>query len=836
MTKWLFLAMCVLSLTLTPPQGRLVRVGVYNNAPLVFVRDGRAQGFYIDLLEQIAAEEEWKLQYVQCKWLNCLSMLERGEIDLLVDIAHTEERENRFDFNRETVLSNWGQVYARRGSGIQSLLDLDGRRVAVVQGDVYYESLATLVARLDVNCRFVKVNDYGQALELVAEGKADAGLVSRLYGLEHEREYRTRRTPVLCCPVELRFAAPRGRNSELLEVLDRHLAEMKDDPNSAYYRAMNRWFGGLRAGFPAWLKWLLIGLSGLAVLLSIGIAVMRIQVQARTRELEARHASLQAVHMVADAVYRSLNLHEVAQRAVEAMIRYTHSPSVGLFLCREEGCLEPLHIYGIGEAVRRASARLDLRRSLSGRAVIEKQVMVSVNLRDDERLNPRGREALTMEGYATLISVPLLVQERAVGVMDLAFKETHQPSEEEVETLRAIGQTVGLAIENAMHVAQLEAEIAERKRIEDELQQYAERLETLREIDRAILEARSSAEIAIAALERAHRLIPYLHGSVILFDLEEQAGTILALHVNGRAFRPLRCGFKLSEFIGDVAQLERGEVQMVEEYSENDTSPLVARMMRKVGVNAFLNVPLLARGEMIGALSLGLARRTGLERHIQVAREIADQLAVALQQARLHERLERYTSELEARVQERTCRLAESEARYRQLVESPLIGIYQADPEGRLLFVNRRLAEMGGYTLEEIVGHVTMLDVIIPELRPWLVERMRRRETDTLSPDVVEAELVRKDGSRLTVLIAPAAMYDYEGNFAGFIGAVMDITERKQLQEELARQLEEQRRLLNLMAGREIRMAELKRVVRTLREQLLKAGLEPAADDPISTK
>ncbi len=974
------LAAFALYLTLTPPQSRLVRVGVYNNAPLVFVQDGRARGFYIDLLNYIAGEEGWKLDYVLCEWSECLSMLERGEIDLLVDIAYTKDRETRFGFNRETVLSNWGQVYARRGAGIQSLLDLDGRKVAVVRNDVYYESLAVLADRLDLDCQFIEVDGYGGVLALIDAGEADAGMVSRLYGLEHEREYRVGRTPVLCCPVELRFAAPKGRNVELLDVLDRHLSEMKEDPDSAYYQAMNRWFGGLRAGFPPWIKWSLVGASGLVLLFAIGIALMRLQVQARTRELEAeiaerkrtevalrksearyravveeqadlvvrlkpdgtvtfvnqtacrylgrncgdlvghrlaeiagdeaqemflelagklkpespiastehrllledgttgwvqwrfrgifdgglvevqavgrditerklaeerlrqaqadlkaRHVSLQMVHMVAEAVYRSLDLREVAQRAVEAMIRYTHSPSVGLFLYREdEECLEPIWIYGGGEAVRKASARLDVRQSQSGRALLKKEVLVSVDLRKDERINPQGRKALMLEGYITLISVPLLAQERAVGVINLAFKKLHRPSAEELETLRAIGQTVGLAVENAAHVAQLEAEIAERKRVEGELQKYAERLETLREIDRAVLEARSSAKTAQAALERIHRLIPYVRGSVIVFDAYEWVGHILAMHAGGRVSCPPGARFVLDEFIGDVGLLERGGTELVELSSRDGLSPLV-RLLRREGVNAFLNVPLLVRGEMVGVISLGVARPAEVEpEHVQVAREVADQLAVALQQASLYEQLERYAAELELRVKERTRRLAESEARYRQLVESPLVGIYQADAEGRLVFINRRLAEMGGYEREELVGRATTLDVIIPELRSWLTERMRQWEKGTASSDVVETELVCKDGSRLTVLVAPAGLYDHEGQFAGFIGAVMDITERKQLQEELARQVEEQRRLLNLMAGREIRMAGLKRVIRTLREQLLRAGLEPAADDPIA--
>ncbi len=82
---------------------------------------------------------------------------------------------------------------------------------------------------------------------------------------------------------------------------------------------------------------------------------------------------------------------------------------------------------------------------------------------------------------------------------------------------------------------------------------------------------------------------------------------------------------------------------------------------------------------------------------------------------------------------------------------------------------------------------------------------------------------------------------------SGEIVAVFeDITERKQAEEELKKHREhleemvaertaELQRFVNLMAGREVRMAELKGVIRELRAQLDEAGLTPVADDPLLT-
>jgi ABC-type amino acid transport substrate-binding protein len=61
-----------------------IRVGIYPNEPLVFVdAEGQPAGFYIDLLEATATEEGWTLEYVECLFPDCLTLLEQGDLDLM---------------------------------------------------------------------------------------------------------------------------------------------------------------------------------------------------------------------------------------------------------------------------------------------------------------------------------------------------------------------------------------------------------------------------------------------------------------------------------------------------------------------------------------------------------------------------------------------------------------------------------------------------------------------------------------------------------------------------------------------------------------------------------
>ncbi|MDT9189295.1 MAG: transporter substrate-binding domain-containing protein [Limnospira sp. PMC 894.15] len=85
--------------------GEIVRVGIYENQPKVFIDEtGKPAGFWVDLLNPIARKQNWQLQYIPCEWNQCLELLEEGQLDLMVDVAHSEERDRRFNFNQEVVL------------------------------------------------------------------------------------------------------------------------------------------------------------------------------------------------------------------------------------------------------------------------------------------------------------------------------------------------------------------------------------------------------------------------------------------------------------------------------------------------------------------------------------------------------------------------------------------------------------------------------------------------------------------------------------------------------------------------------------------------------------
>jgi len=198
---------------------------------------------------------------------------------------------------------------------------------------------------------------------------------------------------------------------------------------------------------------------------------------------------------------------------------------------------------------------------------------------------------------------------------------------------------------------QLSSEIAERKLAEKELYRYAERLRTLRAIDGAILAAWSPEETARAALRHMRQLVPCWRASVVMLDREDQAATVLATYANGQT--SVGAGARLSlEEIGRLEELQQSQVHVEDDILARPQPSRVVQALQAEGLRSYVTVPLIAQGELIGYLNLGANIPAAFTpEHVDIAREVADQVSVALHQARLRAALETEEQRLEALVE-----------------------------------------------------------------------------------------------------------------------------------------------------------------------------------------
>jgi PAS domain S-box-containing protein len=132
--------------------------------------------------------------------------------------------------------------------------------------------------------------------------------------------------------------------------------------------------------------------------------------------------------------------------------------------------------------------------------------------------------------------------------------------------------------------------------------------------------------------------------------------------------------------------------------------------------------------------------------------------------------------------------LWENQELARRIVETTMEGIWVLDPSGKTTFVNRRMADMLGYTVEEMQGQplFAFMDAECQAIAQTNLERHRGGIEEQL-----DFKFRRRDGKDLWAIVVTHSLLDEAGQYAGALGIIIDITERKRMEEALRQKVEE---------------------------------------------
>jgi len=484
--------------------------------------------------------------------------------------------------------------------------------------------------------------------------------------------------------------------------------------------------------------------------------------------------------------------HALLSRAVEEAARLLNADGAMVYLVDDEGRMQ----FAVDAGIRNAEAQRLIRDlslpvgvGLFGHSAASGEVVVSGDYRHDERFphSPIADRIVSIANMRSMAAAPLIADGEVLGALGAYSSRVDDFDEAEIALLRALADHAAAAMANQRLIERL-------ARSQEELARRVDAQRTLGKITSSIAAIRSSDEVLQEVVASARRLLGSDGAHLTLMD---PGGEYLRPTVveGGNAawteewLEQLR--FPVDGGINGLAA-GSGEVIATEDYlvdpripHEPDDQAVAERLALRGMAAAPLRGP---EGQVIGTLAVSYeaVHRFG-DDELELLVGLADQGAIAISNARLLEKL------------------SSSEGRFRHLVTSSPDLVWETDADGHFTFLSPRLADLTGWSPEELVGQ-SWPAIVAEESMPRAQETWAGLQADPSKVRKIRFMLRLRQGDPI-----PAEVYaigsQRDGVFIGAHGSIRDLTEAEQLTErlrqqagELAHRVDAQRTLAEMAA------------------------------------
>lgn len=293
--------------------------------------------------------------------------------------------------------------------------------------------------------------------------------------------------------------------------------------------------------------------------LTTSFNAMADSLEAFRRDVTQRNEELATLNLVAATVSQSLELQKVLEDALDKVLeimRLSHGEI--LLFDAESGSIVPRIYRGISSQFALEIQAFSVGEGIPGLvAQLEQPVLIEDDLADDPRL--LRRSLVAREGLRSMVSVPLRSKNRVVGVLDLFSSNVLSLTPEQLRLLVAIGDQIGVAVENARLLEELKAKEQMRLHLLEKVitAQEDERKRVARELHDETGQSLTSLIVSLKALESMTNL-PELREKAA--ELRALGGAILRdVHDLAFQLRP-----SVLDHLGMVAAIQR----LVEDYTQ----------------------------------------------------------------------------------------------------------------------------------------------------------------------------------------------------------------------------------------------------------------------------
>ncbi|MEH1779809.1 MAG: PAS domain S-box protein [Nostoc sp.] len=360
----------------------------------------------------------------------------------------------------------------------------------------------------------------------------------------------------------------------------------------------------------------------------------------------------------------------------------------------------------------------------------------------------------------------------------------------------------------------LNLEVTRRQRVEIILRQQTERERLVSQIAHHIRKSLELEEVLTTTVSEVREFLQA--DRVLIYRLwENGTGSAMTETVLPEYTKILGETFPPEVFPREYHQAySLGKTRAIANVDQADVEPCLAEFVKQFGVKAKLVVPILQENRqgdkqqdsktpastpyLWGLLIAHQCDRTRVWEswEIELMKQLATQVAIAIQQSELYKQLQTLNAELEHRVQLRTQELAtanvslRAEIAERQRTQAALQALITASPRaiftldlaGNVKIWNPAAERMFGWTETEVIDHPNpiFLDDQLEEYNT-LQESILQGTTYTR----VELHLSKKDGTAIDIVFSAAPLHDSDDSINGMVAVIADITHQKKQEEQV---------------------------------------------------
>jgi sigma-B regulation protein RsbU (phosphoserine phosphatase) len=328
---------------------------------------------------------------------------------------------------------------------------------------------------------------------------------------------------------------------------------------------------------------------------------------------------------IGEEVNASLDLDEVLARTAALIKRHIDYEIFGVLMF--EGDASYLkHRFSIGYPRELAdSLRIPLGQGITGTAAATgHSVRVSDTLTDPRYIN-------AIESVRSELAVPLMLQGKCVGVLDIQSRHPGYFTRDQQNILTMLASRLAVAIENA--------------RLFQRVRAQADTLLLLNEVSRETSSILDVEELLRGAAEQIKRVIDYQILSIMLYDEEQKAFRHRLDVKHGQRVQGKLRASASEGIVGAAATLK-------EPVRVPDVTTDPRYLMANPETRSELSIPMMHKGKVIGVLDLESPQLNYFtEDHVQTLSILAANLAVSLENARLYEQVARDEARLERDLQ-----------------------------------------------------------------------------------------------------------------------------------------------------------------------------------------